>query len=248
MVMGILSFFNKRKKNKIQEITDWCEEIGLTIIPYEKKPNWVLIQINLNGGPEPILIAKNGNLIEISTSGFDYIESDFDYSSFFNDLLLTGNARLRIAHWSIREGDGIGKRYCLFSCIIEEHLTKVLFTTTFYETVEEYSIVIDKILPLYKEYSFNTQRNTNKDKTKFLGKVIQLIGKDNLEEAIESLKTSFNNSSMFPDLILLMSRLAELEKSNNRGIISREEFSTEKNKIRVSLMQTCIDLSKQTLN
>jgi len=79
--------------------------------------------------------------------------------------------------------------------------------------------------------------------------IIELIGKDNLNDAFKKVLNHFS-SAMKNDLYeeeyettqLLKGRLKNIKKQQFRGVISNEDFNTEKNKIRDSLLDFVNDL------
>ena len=79
--------------------------------------------------------------------------------------------------------------------------------------------------------------------------VLDLIGNDQLDEAIELLsKVSSEIDEVLKELVLLKSRLTNLNRSSRKGILRAEEKEIQKNKIRDSLIELTFQLKKQIKN
>ncbi len=70
-------------------------------------------------------------------------------------------------------------------------------------------------------------------------KISNLIREDNLIELIELLEKNRTEPEFISQLNLIGGRLAELEKSKENGTVSRDQFISEKNRIRESLLRLC---------
>lgn len=76
--------------------------------------------------------------------------------------------------------------------------------------------------------------------------VLALIGKDQLDEAIEMLSDiSSEIDDILKELVLLKSRLTDVNRNYRKGVIKEEEKNLQKNKIRDALIELTFELKKQ---
>ena len=76
--------------------------------------------------------------------------------------------------------------------------------------------------------------------------VLDLIGKDQLDEAIEMLSNiSSEIDDILKELVLLKSRLTNVNRNYRKGVIKEDEKDLQKNKIRDALIELTFELKKQ---
>jgi hypothetical protein len=76
---------------------------------------------------------------------------------------------------------------------------------------------------------------TKEEIKKYLANVHDLIANDTIDEAIDLLLEFcevIGNNDLKNDLLLLSGRLTSLERNNTKGILSFDDYTTEKNKVR----------------
>lgn len=75
-----------------------------------------------------------------------------------------------------------------------------------------------------------------------LDEIRSLVGQNKIKEALESLQELLIHSKLKNEIILTTSRFKELQESIRKGIIKYEDSSTEKNKIKNSLLEILTEI------
>jgi 4a-hydroxytetrahydrobiopterin dehydratase len=101
---------------------------------------------------------------------------------------------------------------------------------------------MERVYERYILYVDNIHTNNRKEKEKsdFLDRIMQLIAKDEIEQAFERLTeySALNREKIIAEeLILLTSRFNSIQRDKRRAIMTWEDAERETNKIRVSLLE-----------
>lgn len=81
----------------------------------------------------------------------------------------------------------------------------------------------------------------------FTEKVVELVGKDDLKSAISLLYQLLKNNPKLDDVIMQSSQLNDIMRQIRNGVVSFEDASITKNKIRMAILSLVSEIEENVL-